>query len=314
MSCAEIITRTITVTENKIPEFVDIPQSYCVNAPAPELPDTSDNGVQGTWFPSQINTSIQGTTVYTFTPNQGECGEEYQLTVTVYPHPEMELDEDIVICEGNSFEYTAPEGFDSYVWKNQSGEIISETQDVTFTEEGIYTLTVVINEIPCPLSRDIEVSFSTTPVITEIKSTENTLTVYATGDGPFEYSLNEVFWQSSNTFHNLEPGIYFVYVRDKKGCGTAAKQGAIMGVPNFISPNGDGYNDTWKIRALEAFPNTRLQIFDRYGKQFVNRILEGDFEWNGKYNGEPLPSGSYWYVLILETGEKISGHINLRNY
>lgn len=314
ISCAQTITKTITVTNNKIPEFADIPQSYCVNAPAPELPDTSENGVQGTWYPSEINTSIQGATVYTFTPSEDQCGEEYQLTVTVYPHPEMELDEDIVICEGGSFDYTAPDGFDSYVWKNQSGEIISETQEVTFTEEGIYTLTVVINEIPCPLSRDIEVSFSTTPVITEIKSTENTLTVYATGNGPFEYSINNVFWQSSNTFYNLQPGIYFVYVRDKKGCGTAAKQGAIMGVPNFISPNGDGYNDTWKIRALEAFPNTRLQIFDRYGKQFVNRILEGDFEWNGKYNGEPLPSGSYWYILILETGEKISGHINLRNY
>ncbi|MGB6092709.1 MAG: T9SS type B sorting domain-containing protein, partial [Moheibacter sp.] len=63
-----------------------------------------------------------------------------------------------------------------------------------------------------------------------------------------------------------------------------------------------------------GFPNTRLQIFDRYGKMFVDRILDGDFEWDGRYNREPLPSGTYWYILILEDGEKLSGHINLRNY
>ena len=128
-----------------------------------------------------------------------------------------------------------------------------------------------------------------------------------------EYSLNQVFWQSSPIFTNLQPGIYYVYVRDAEGCSTAAKMAGLLGVPNFISPNGDGYNDTWEIRALEAFPNTRLQIFDRYGKQFVNRVLTGDFKWDGKYNGQPLPSGSYWYILILENGEKLSGHINIRN-
>ena len=311
--CAETIEIQVTVSESITPEFSNLPASYCLNTEAEVLPSISDNGISGSWFPGQIDTAIQGTTTYTFTPDDNQCSEEYELTVTVYPNPEMELEEEIVICEGDSYTYTAPEGFDSYVWTDQQNQIISNTQEVTFTEEGIYTLTVEINGIPCQLSRNIEVSFSTTPVITEIQSTENTLTVYATGDGPFEYSLNEIFWQSTNIFTNLEPGIYFVYVRDMKGCGTVAKQGAIIGIPNFISPNGDGYNDTWKIRALEAFPNTRLQIFDRYGKQFVDRMLNSDFEWDGKYNSQPLPSGTYWYILTLETGERLSGYINLRN-
>jgi len=311
--CAEAIEIEVTVSESIISEFNYLPVSYCLNTEAEPLPTFSDNGISGSWFPNQIDTAIQGTTTYTFTPNDNQCSEEFQLAVTVYPHPEMELEEEIVICEGDSYTYTVPSGFDSYTWTNQQNQVISETQEVTFTEEGIYTLTAEINGIPCQLSRNIEVSLSTMPIITEIKSTENTLTVYVTGDGPFEYSLNEIFWQSTNVFTNLEPGIYFVYVRDMKGCGTNAKQGAVMGIPNFISPNGDGYNDTWKIRALESFPNTRLQIFDRYGKQFLDRVLNGDYEWDGRYNGELLPSGTYWYILTLETGERISGHVNLRN-
>lgn len=312
--CAETIEIQITISESIIPEFSNLPESYCLNSEAEILPTVADNGVSGSWFPQQINTNIQGITIYTFTPEDNQCSEEFEMIVTVYPHPDMELEEEIIICEGDSYAYTAPGGFDSYTWTDQNNSIISNSQEVTFTEEGIYTLTVEINGIPCPLSRNIAVSFSTTPIITEIKSTENTLTVYATGDGPFEYSLNEIFWQSSHIFHNLESGIYLVYVRDMKGCGSSAKQAAIMGIPNFISPNGDGYNDTWEIRALEAFPNTRLQIFDRNGKIYVDRIMDSDFEWNGKYNGSPLPSGSYWYILTFEDGEKLSGHINLRNY
>ena len=72
-------------------------------------------------------------------------------------------------------------------------------------------------------------------------------------------------------------------------------------------------NDTWEIRAIDAFPDTRLQIFDRYGKQFVDKILNGDYQWDGRYNSQPLPSGTYWYILTIKSGERISGHINLRN-
>jgi len=312
--CAEVYPITIETAESIAPVFSDLPEIYCFNSEAEALPAVSDNGISGSWYPGEINTGIQGVTSYVFTPDGNQCSEPYELVVTVYPYPEMELEDDIVICSGDSYSYLAPEGFDYYIWTDSFGNVLSETREIIFTEEGIYTLTVEINGIPCTLSRNIEVSFSTTPIITEIKSTESTLTVYATGNGPFEYSLDEIFWQSSNVFYNLEPGIYFVYVRDGKGCGSSARQGAIMGVPNFISPNGDGKNDTWKIRALAGFPNTRLQIFDRYGKMFIDRILDGDFEWDGRYNREPLPSGTYWYILILEDGEKLSGHINLRNY
>lgn len=312
--CSGIYSITIETAESLIPIFSDLPDTYCFNSQAEPLPTVSDNGISGSWYPGEINTGIQGITSYVFTPDGNQCSEPYELVVTVYPYPEMELEDDVVICSGDSYSYLAPEGFDHYIWTDSFGNVLSETREIIFTEEGVYTLTVEINGIPCTLSRNIEVSFSTAPIITEIKSAENSLTVYATGNGPFEYSLDEIFWQSSNVFYNLEPGIYFVYVRDKKGCGSTAKQGAIMGVPNFISPNGDGKNDTWKIRELAGFPNTRLQIFDRYGKMFVDRILDGDFEWDGRYNREPLPSGTYWYILILEDGEKLSGHINLRNY
>ena len=258
--------------------------------------------------------TLSQTTTFWVEAVNGNCKSEREpITIIVYPTPEMQELEDILICEGESFLFTAPDGFESYQWKNEQNQIISETQQVIFTEEGMYTLTVGINGIPCTLTRNLEIKFSTPPIITEIKTTLTSITVYATGGNPLEYSMDQVFWQSSPTFTNLKPGIFNVFVRDSKGCSTTAKQTGILGVPNFISPNGDGYNDTWKIRGMDAYPNTRLQIFDRYGKQFVDTIIQINYEWNGKYNGQPLPTGTYWYIITLENREKISGHINLKS-
>jgi gliding motility-associated-like protein len=39
-----------------------------------------------------------------------------------------------------------------------------------------------------------------------------------------------------------------------------------------------------------------------------------DFDgWDGKYNGEDMPSTDYWYIIELrETGKRMVGHFLLR--
>jgi len=46
---------------------------------------------------------------------------------------------------------------------------------------------------------------------------------------------------------------------------------------------------------------------------FVDRKLETGVVWDGKYMGHVVPSGDYWYIITLEDGRKISGHISVRN-
>lgn len=313
LECADTILKTIEIKDVVLPEF-SVSQNYCMNSEASALPQISDNGILGTWFPQEIDTSIQGTIIYTFTPNIEQCSEIYNLPVTIYPQPDMEIEEEILICEGEQYTYFAPEGFDVYEWTDENGNIISQTQEVIFADEGIYQLSVQINGIPCVLSRNIVVSLSIPPYINEIKTTSNSITIHATGTNPLEYSFNKVFWQLSPTFHNLLPGIYTLYVKDAKGCATAEQRAMILGIPNIISPNGDGFNDTWTIRGLDPDSNSKFQIFDRYGKLILDRIIGSNFTWDGKYNGQSLPSGAYRYILTLKNGERISGNIQLKNY
>jgi len=246
----------------------------------------------------------------------GNCKGIVEFELRVLPVPEFELPEDIKFCENDPekiFEFG--EAFDSYVWYNPNGNVAGYGPVIDFTTEGVYTLEVTLDELECPARREINVIYDIPPVITEIEVDEHTVTVIVTGGfGPYKYSMdNGLTWQESGVFYNVEGGIYDMIVMSKYGCFSESKMFGVLGIPNFISPNGDGVNDTWFVRGLEAYPNTRIQIFDRFGKMFADRKLETGVVWDGKYMGQPVPSGDYWYIITLEDGRKISGHISVRN-
>jgi gliding motility-associated-like protein len=81
--------------------------------------------------------------------------------------------------------------------------------------------------------------------------------------------------------------------------------------PKFFTPNGDGTNDTWHIKYSDNEPQMKLIIYDRYGKMITsyNGLKVG---WDGKYNGQLLPSDDYWFVVQRENGKEYKGHFALK--
>ena len=77
-------------------------------------------------------------------------------------------------------------------------------------------------------------------------------------------------------------------------------------VYNTITPNGDGMNDYFIISCIENFPNTMIEIFDRYGS-IVYKKKNYKNDWNGVANqtskiiktGEKLPNGTYFFILKM---------------
>ena len=69
-------------------------------------------------------------------------------------------------------------------------------------------------------------------------------------------------------------------------------------VPNAFSPNNDGRNDTWEIPNIENYPDCTLKIFNSWGNQiFYSKGYQQP--WDGSFNGQELPSGTYYYTLQL---------------
>ncbi len=85
-------------------------------------------------------------------------------------------------------------------------------------------------------------------------------------------------------------------------------------IPNAFSPNGDNNDDTWQIDNIEAYPNSRVLVFNRWGaKVFEATNYARGSEWNGTTNGQPVPFGTYYYVITLGNGKSFTGPITIIN-
>lgn len=82
-------------------------------------------------------------------------------------------------------------------------------------------------------------------------------------------------------------------------------------IPNGFSPNGDNVNDTWKIEGLWEFPEASLAVFDRWGKKVFTGDANNNY-WDGKINGNELPSADYYYVIELGNGQNYKGTVTLK--
>ncbi|BAV05244.1 hypothetical protein FLA_1251 [Filimonas lacunae] len=75
-------------------------------------------------------------------------------------------------------------------------------------------------------------------------------------------------------------------------------------IPNSFSPNGDGFNDNWNIPGLSKYPNSRVEVYNRWGtKLFVSKGYNEP--WDGKYNGSYVPAATYYYLIYLNDGESL---------
>ena len=109
--------------------------------------------------------------------------------------------------------------------------------------------------------------------------------------------------------------VYNVFVTNAIGCsGTANIKVVVLDpliIPNVFSPNGDGIHDYWDIPELIKYPLFNLKVFDRNG-QIVYHCNNHFVPWNGKYRGQNVPIGVYYY--ILDRGYKLpvlSGSITI---
>ncbi|AXG74293.1 hypothetical protein DVK85_08645 [Flavobacterium arcticum] len=241
-----------------------------------------------------------------------ECIALTSFKIIVRAIPELQMKEIWSACEDENIMVTADAGYDSYSWSNGA-----ETRSITVIEEGEYTVTVT-NQYGCETSKTITVVNSQAPQISEVNiedwtDNDNVITVIlenTTGAEDFEYSLNGITYQDSNTFTGLEPGQYNVYVRDKYNCGIDTEETFLLTYPKFFTPNGDGVNETWRIKFSTVEPNMYVYIFDRYGK-IITGFGANSNGWDGTYNGARLPSTDYWFIVIRENGKEYKGHFSM---
>ena len=129
----------------------------------------------------------------------------------------------------------------------------------------------------------------------------------------YSYQLDQGEIQLSPIFNGVTPGPHQITIRDLDGCQETILDAYALDFPNFFTPNGDGYNDTWNIKGSSALDMAIIKIFDRYGK-LIKQIDPNGNGWNGTFNNELLPSTDYWFTIEYTKDnitKEFKGHFSL---
>ncbi|GAA4080702.1 hypothetical protein GCM10022389_28510 [Flavobacterium cheonanense] len=139
--CATTTTFTVTVTPQTIPIFsFGTSLTACQGNVSAQvlLPTLSNNSISGTWNPSTIDYAILGQTVYTFTPNSGQCSLNATLTVTINPIPQFTISGG---CDGENYVLNIVQqnqNINSIEWF-YNNVMIGQGNSIVITNEGTYT-------------------------------------------------------------------------------------------------------------------------------------------------------------------------------
>lgn len=261
--------------------------------------------------------------------NLYECaGLGPYLRLVVNPLPDFDLGEDIILCidpvtgVGSQTINATPSTPGSYSYQWNPTNPLGNSGLYNVTAAGAYAVVVTNTSAGCQFTDTINVTTSSAPASLSVVLTTPafssglaTIEAIATGGfGIYEYSLNAIDWQSSPIFSGLENGNYTIYVRDIQGCDLLPSQPIqTITYPNYFTPNGDGYNDTWVIRLPIEYDGL-ITIYDRYGK-VIKQISSYGAGWDGTYNGNPLPSTDYWFKVEYtenNTRKEFKSHFSLK--
>jgi gliding motility-associated-like protein len=261
--------------------------------------------------------------------NLYECaGLGPYLRLVVDPLPDFDLGEDIILCidpvtgVGSQTINATPSTPGSYSYQWTPTNSLGNSGLYNVTAAGAYAVVVTNTSAGCQFTDTINVTTSSAPASLSVVLTTPafssglaTIEAIATGGfGIYEYSLDAIDWQSSPIFSGLENGNYTIYVRDIQGCDLlVSDQIQTITYPNYFTPNGDGYNDTWVIRLPIEYDGL-ITIYDRYGK-VIKQISSYGTGWDGTYNGNPLPSTDYWFKVEYtenNTRKEFKSHFSLK--
>lgn len=84
---------------------------------------------------------------------------------------------------------------------------------------------------------------------------------------------------------------------------------------NGLIVNGEGSNGLFLLQGIEAYPNNKIVILNRWG-EIIFQAQPYLNDWDGTYNNTPLPQATYYFVFSPDQSKKevVSGNIYvLRN-
>lgn len=342
--CLTVPRTPVEAIVNEIPTITNTEDDLICVGNSARLTATASSG-NVLWYTSLTSTTpiftgnvyntppLNTDTTYYVEANVAGCSSLNRTPISVTVDdviPTFDLVETATLCldQGSLLlGVTNPAGTYFYEWTNPEGNIISTGQEVNITSTGVYTV-IATSDAGC-----ISDPQSVTVIQSEIANFQNNNIIIVDradninrivvrprglGIGTYQYALDNPNgpYQASGRFEYIEAGLHTLYIQDLGGCGTVSYQFSVLDYPTFFTPNGDGFNDTWQLKGIEAsfYTASEIHIFNRFGV-LVTTINADSPGWNGFSQGGLMPSNDYWFLVKLTDANGLTiehkGHFSL---
>ena len=242
------------------------------------------------------------------------CFSITNFNIIIHPRPILDIGDQYFCLENSPLFISANTNIstDSYLWS--TGET---TPEIEILKAGTYSVTVTTkNGCQTFEAFNAYISEQATIKTTEIIdfSDPNNITITVTGLGNYAYVIDQNKPQTNNQFTNVSIGPHTITIIDLNGCLERTKNVMVFDTPKFMTPNNDGYFDTWHITGVENLTDTFVYIYDRYGK-LLKKLSHNSPGWDGTFRGVPMPAEDYWYLANVNYKGKqmqLKGHFALK--
>ena len=314
-------------------------QGFTTNATCSATPNGSLNveaagganvyeySINGGAYQSSPNFTVTNGTYTVSVRDLNGCIKTFSNTVALTNDLSVQTRVDTTICLGGSVELTTTGNAATYSW---SGAGLSPNSSIaspiaTPTSLGATTYTLLATLGQCTVTKRVVVRTNSqinvnagqnaTIILGESAQLSGTVTgagTYLWTSSPADNTL------SSTTILNpiatpVTTTTYTLTATNVAGCNSTGNV-IITVIPycikvkNAFTPNGDGINDFWSVYGqFDCLKNVTVTVFNRYGSRiYSSKSYRND--WNGTYNGKPVPDGTYYAVVDFQliSGKKIT--------
>lgn len=249
--------------------------------------------------------------------DQHNCVVSGTVDVAALNTVQADAGADRTVCSGVAIilDGSASQGAASFTWLDGQGTTIGTDAvvDAGDLPDGTYTFVLQVADGACVDSDTLTITVLPTPIADA--GADRSIYLHGTtvlGGSPAGPPGSTFSWQPDslldqpdgpNPTATVSQSTWFhLTVIGPDGC--IATDSVLVTVvpevkvPSGFTPNGDGHNDTWVLDFADLFPGIEVQVFSRWGEPLFHSVGYA-VPWDGKYDGQVVPMGTYYYVVEL---------------